>query len=352
MVSTVMIIRKWVREAPVYEPRDYSRDTVARLDLNENPEPPPQCIVDAILEEARRANRYPEKNMYNQLLDGLSEYTGISRDNIAFGPGSDALLRSLFEAVLDPGDVVVAAAPSFSMYRVYSSLSGARYRETPLRECGDKWCVDRDAFLEEAKNAKLVVIDNPNNPTGSLLFDRETIASIAENTRGLVVVDEAYYEFSKETVIDLVSEFSNIVVTRTFSKAFGLAGLRIGYLVAAKDVRDAVWKFLAPFPMPRTSIAAAIAALGCRNIFKKIVENIAERREWLREHLGALGMKPYRSWTNFVLVDTRIDNVVDRLAERGVMVRRVPFGDTWARITIGARGELEILLKTLSEIKG
>ena len=345
------MVKEWIASAPVYEPRDYPQDIVARLDLNENPGPVPGFIVDAVLREARRANRYPEKRLYENLYALLEEYTGLSRRHLVFGPGSDALLRSVFDAVIKPGDLVVYASPSFTMYGVYSALSGARVETLRLSACGDKWCLDLAELISRARGAKLVVIDNPNNPTGSLLLGGRDVRELVEETNALVVLDEAYYEFSQASSIGLVEEAQRLVVTRTFSKAFGLAGLRVGYMAAPREIRDAVWKLLAPFPVPRTSLAAAIAALEHRDFFEEAVRRITELREWLYRELLVLGAKPYRSWTNFVLADTGVENVVDKLAERKIMVRRVPMGDTWARITIGSRKELDAFINALRDLK-
>jgi len=345
------LVKDRIRGAPLYEPRDYPERLVARLDLNENPGPVPGFVVEAVAEEARRANRYPEKRLYDTLYELLEDYTGVDRNFLVFGPGSDSLLRAVFDAVVEPGDRVVYPSPGFAMYSVYAALSGAKAELVELSPCGDKWCLDLAELIDRARDAQLVVIDNPNNPTGALLLGRRDIVDLVEETEAVIVIDEAYYEFSGETVIDLVEEHERLVVARTFSKAFGLAGLRIGYMAASRELREAVWKLLAPFPVPRTSLAAAIAALKHRGIVEKQVREIRGNRDWLRGELLGMGIQAYRSWTNFLLADTGIPGVVNKLAEKGVMVRRVPMGDTWMRVTIGTRKELEALLKSLRQAK-
>ena len=345
------MVKDRIRGAPLYEPRDYPEGLVARLDLNENPGPVPGFVVEAVVEEARRANRYPEKRLYDTLYELLEDYTGVDSGFLVFGPGSDSLLRAVFDATVEPGDRVVYPSPGFAMYSVYAALSGAKAETIELSPCGDKWCLDIAELIDRARGARLVVLDNPNNPTGALLLGRRDIADLVEETKAVIVVDEAYYEFSGETIVDLVGEHERLVVARTFSKAFGLAGLRIGYIAAPRELREAVWKLLAPFPVPRTSLAAATAALRHRDLVEKQVREITGNREWLRGELLGMGIKAYRSWTNFLLADTDIPGIVDKLAERGVMVRRVPMGDTWMRVTIGTRKELEALLEALRQVK-
>ena len=337
------MIKEWVLDAPLYEPRDYPRDSV-RLDLNENPEPPPQTVIQAAITELMRANRYPEKKLYDEFLDALEHYVGIGREYLVFGPGSDAILRALFEASLNPGDAIVYPSPSFSMYEVYAKLYRAKASTVPLRDCGDKWCLSLSELIEKARYAKLVLVDNPNNPTGSILLDTGQVEELVSSTEAIVVVDEAYFEYSGVTVKDLVESYENLVVVRTFSKAFGLAGLRIGYAIASPRVRAALWRFLAPFPVSRPSIAAARAALQNRSYVKHVVETVRKRREELAAELRRLGMKPYRSWTNFLLVNTYIDDVVGKLARKGIAVRKVPMGSTWMRVSIGSAVELSKLL--------
>ncbi|MET1101059.1 MAG: histidinol-phosphate transaminase [Pyrodictiaceae archaeon] len=346
----MQLVRREVKEAPLYEPPSYSRSVVARLDLNENPFPPPDFVVEAVLAEARRANRYPEKELYDRLYMLLGDYTGVDERLLAIGPGGDGLIQALISSVVGPGDRAVCIEPSFPMYTLHLTLKGASVEKVGLEPCGDKWCLDLTSLVNSARNARMIIIDNPNNPTGSLLVDERSIRELIEETRALIVVDEAYYEFSKSSVIGLVEETDRLVVLRTLSKAFSLAGLRIGYMAGSRELRDAVWKHIAPFPVSRVAAAAAVAALEHREYFARIVDEIIRRRMWLRSQLNNLGVRAYKSWTNFILVDTGIPRVAEKLARKGVRVQPTSLGDTWIRVSVGAPEELKYFIEVLGTL--
>ncbi len=343
------LVKEWLLDIAVYEPRDYGENSI-RLDMNENPYPPLKCVVDAALRELSRANRYPERKLYTALIEALEQYTGVKAANIVVGGGSDSILKAVFEATLEPGDVVVHLHPTFSMYPIYSAIYRGNTTSVELKECGERWCIPFEELLSKSGQAKLVVIDNPNNPTGSLLVEPREVEELLQSTNALVVVDEAYFEYSGVTAAGLVESYDNLVVVRTFSKAFGLAGFRVGYALASRRLVKVLKLLLTPFPVSRPSLAAATAALSCIDEVKRRVTEILRMREELRGKLRSLGFKPYKSWTNFVLVKTSIEDVVGRLERLGILVRRVPMGSRWMRVSVGSQYEISKLISVLEAL--
>ncbi len=324
-----------------------------RLDLNESPWPPPPSVIAAAAAALREANRYPRREEYEELLSLLSSYTGVPPEGLVLGLGGDMVLEKAFQLMVGPGDRVLAPQPSFSMYRVYAGVNGAEYHGVPLREEGDQWVLDWTVLLEELRRgAKLVALDNPNNPTASLIVpgEGELVELLEEAGRrgALVVLDEAYYEFSGVTYIGLTEAYDNLLVVRTMSKAFSMAGLRVGYGAAHPSLAERLRALLPPF-LPRPSLAAATAALREPGYAARIVEAVRREREWLRRRLEMLGSRTYRSWTNFLLARLPLEDPVAVLAEKGVLVKRPPLpGGGWVRITVGSPRENSFLVSVLA----
>ncbi len=339
--------------------RSYAGGIRARLDLNEVPFSPSPAVLRAVSEEAVRLNRYPEPELRRVLEERLAEYSRVSPDSVVVGCGADLILYYVFYSVALSGDEVVVPYPAFFAYdKLFASL-GLRVRRVQLREEGEWWRLDTARLLEEIRRSeklKLVVIDNPNNPTGSLIVGREgdavEIVEEAARRGALVVFDEAYYEFSGVTFAGLVDSYDNIVIVRTMSKAFALAGARIGYAIAPRNLASLLRKLLPPFP-PRLSLVAGLAALEDLDYSRRLVETVVRERERVRALLNSLpGVKAYASKTNFLLVRTPVNNVVSQLYERGIAVREVPLGDTWMRVSVGSREENDYLLDAMRRLVG
>lgn len=327
-----------------------------RLDLNEAPWGPPERVVEAVARAAREANRYPRREEVERLYALIASYAGVEPEMVVVGLGGDMVLEKAFHLVAEPGAAVVAPRPSFSMYPVYASAYGMVFRGVDLSPQGDRWVIDWGRFLREAvsRDVRIVAVDNPNNPTGSLLVGEDELTELLEDAckHGvLVVLDEAYYEFSGVTHVGLTESYDCLLVVRTLSKAFGLAGTRIGYGIAAPSLAERLRALMPPF-LPRTSIAAAVAALEDPGYAAERAKLLAREREWLRERLLGLGAEAYRSWTNFLLARLPgVEDPVARLAERGILVRRVPLeGGGWMRVTVGDPRENSLLVNAVAEI--
>jgi len=342
-------IKKWLLKLPGYSPREYSEHAI-RLDLNESPYPPPKEVVEAICREAINVNRYPETALYNKFVSLVAQYVNLPEDCVIPGAGSSGVLATIFTAIVSPGSKVVSLNPSFSMYNFYANLMGAQLVNVQLTWKYDKWFLDIDTLMHNAIDAELIIIDRPNNPTGATLLSREEIEDLTAKAKGVVVIDEAYYEFAGDSVADLILKYDNLIVTRSLSKAFSLAGLRIGYGLANPTLADVLRKITPPFTISRPALAAAIAALEHPDYVQKLVKLVISEREKLRQHLIKMGLKVYPSKTNFLLVETNISNIVDKLVMKGVYVRKVPLGDNWFRVTVGLPEENMKLVKVLKRL--
>jgi histidinol-phosphate aminotransferase len=325
-----------VRRIPVYPaaaayalPED-----VALLASNESPEPPIPAVVAAVQEVLTGLNRYPDPTN-SKLRGALSDRYGVPASRIAIGNGSCDILLAAGEALLEPGAEVVYAWPSFSVYPHISAATGATAIQVPLNERHEH---DLDAMLTEITAAtRLVIVCNPNNPTSTALPLSEIAAFVAQIPRRVcVMLDEAYCEYNTlddpDASLDLLTKHPNLVLLRTFSKVYGLCGLRVGYaLCGADDFVTAVNQVRQPFFCNAAAQAAATEALKHSDAVTQRVERAVIARVELEDGLRELGIRPADSQANFAWFDLPErdgeepgefeGHVVRTLGERGVQVR-------------------------------
>jgi histidinol-phosphate aminotransferase len=332
---------------------------VALMASNETPFPPLESVRTAITEALSAANRYPDPS--NTLLrKALSDRYDVPANRIAIGNGSCDILMAAGEALLEPGAEIVYAWPSFSVYPHLGAASGARSIQVPVT---DDHRHDLEAMLAEVTVAtRIVIVCNPNNPTSTALPLDDIAAFVAAVPKHVcVVLDEAYCEFNllddPDASIDLLDRHPNLVLLRTFSKVYGLCGLRVGYaLCGSQEFRTAVDAVRQPFFCNIAAQAAAIAALGSPDeIAARVVATIAERLT-LVDGLTRLGIQPADSQANFVwfdLPEKAVEaDVVKGLAERKVLVRAgTPLGrENALRVTVGTPDEDRRFLAALGEL--
>ncbi len=321
--------------------REYGLDQVIKLASNECPLPPFPEVVDAIARAAEGINRYPDTT-FHALSAAISAHLGVPRESILLGGGGTGLLLATALAVGGPHTSAVYASPSFVMYRIGTAISGSRPIEVPL-DGSHRHDLDAMAAAVEP-DTSLVYICNPNNPTGTHVASEAVRAFIAAlPPTVLVVVDEAYCEFADasdyESLVTEAAASPNLVVLRTFSKVFGLAGLRIGFLVGHPEVLSSLRRTQLPFTVTDLAQVAALEALRQpQRVADRVVEN-ARGREQLRAGLANLGLTTADSQTNFVFVDPGLDPGVlaEDMVRRGVIIR--PTGTPWVRITVGTQAE-------------
>jgi histidinol-phosphate aminotransferase len=340
-------------------------DDVALMASNESPDPPLPAVVDAIARTLRSLNRYPDPSNAG-LRRALSDRYGVPANRIAIGNGSCDVLLAAGDALLEPGAELVHAWPSFSVYPHLEAASGARAIRVPLN--GEQRH-DLDAMLGEITVAtRLVIVCNPNNPTSTALGLDAIADFVARVPRHVaVIVDEAYCEFSTlddpDASVDLLRHHANLVLLRTFSKVYGLCGLRVGFALCGDEgfVR-AVDQVRQPFFCNAAAQAAAVEALRHQDAVVDRVERAIVARVDLEDGLRRLGIEPADSQANFAWFDLPVagddepaeveDRVVRGLAERGVLVRAgSALGRAGAlRVTYGTPSENERFLRALADL--
>jgi histidinol dehydrogenase len=314
---------------------------VVRFDTNSSPWPGASLSELGTL----ALNEYPDTS-YTLLTSALAAYSGASPDAITVGAGADEILDMLAKSYVGAGDPVVLSRPTYAMFRIVSEMAGGRVEAIP----GAGLDLDQDRFLRRSRHARLTWICNPNNPTGELL-PIGFIEKLAEETPGVVAVDEAYFEFSGVSADGLIARYPNLVVVRTLSKAFGLAGVRVGYALAGPSISAALRRVRPPGSISVVSEALAEQALRDQPGMRRRVASIVECRDTLYGELAALGLQVHPSAANFLLVRAG-DGAAPLLLRRGLVVRTFPSASPLAefiRVTVRTAAENARLVDGLSE---
>jgi histidinol-phosphate aminotransferase len=332
----------------------YGAEDAVKLASNESPWSPHPAVVEAIAEAARELNRYPDQHT-RVLRRRIAERYDTDAARVAVGNGSCEILLAACEALCEPGAEIVYAWPAFSIYPHLAALSGAREIRVPL---ADGYVHDLEAMLTEITAAtQLVLICNPNNPTGTYI-PSERIGAFMERVPDHVttILDEAYVEFQvtedPEATLDLLHSFPNLVCLRTFSKIYGLAGLRVGYGLCSSKFRAAVDAVRQPFSVNALAQAAAAEAILHQDDVTRRVERTVTERLWVEEELAELGVRTADTEANFswLSLDDRDEGeVVESLGRSGVIVRDGEGlgGPGHIRVTYGTRPENERFIEAL-----
>lgn len=332
-----------------YVPGEQPRDGVyIKLNTNENPYPPSPRVAEAIREALDgRLRLYPDP-VGTAFRRVAADLHGVEPGMVLVGNGSDDLLTILTRAFVAPGQAVAYPRPSYVLYRTLAELQDARPVEVPFDA---SWEIDPDAFARASP--RLAFLANPNSPSGTSL-PPDRVAAIAERLECPLVVDEAYADFAGSHAIDLVRRFENVVVTRTLSKGYGLAGLRVGYLIARPEVVEGLVKVKDSYNCDRLSLVGGAAALEDRGHLAETRGKILATRGRLAEALRSLGYAVPESQANFVWCEggPPAAGVYEALKARKVLVRlmRYPGRPEGLRITVGTDEEIDRLLEALRSI--
>ncbi|GAA1094506.1 histidinol-phosphate transaminase [Nocardiopsis composta] len=334
-------------------------DVPVALNTNENPYPPSERLVAALAEAvsaaARGLNRYPDRDAL-RLREGLARYLGHGLDasRVWAANGSNEVLQQILQAFGGPGRTAMGFEPSYSMHPVIAEVTGTRW--VAERRGGD-FSIDPDAAVAAVTEHRpdVVFLTSPNNPTGTAL-PLETVARIAAAAPGVVVVDEAYAEFRREgtpSALTLLAENPRIIVSRTMSKAFALAGARLGYLAAHPAVIDALQLVRLPYHLSAVTQAVAGVALDFSDELLGGVKQLREERDALVDWLRGHGFRVADSDANFVMFGEFPDRtaVFRGMLERGVLIREVG-PPAWLRTTIGTPEEMSAFREALLQVTG
>jgi len=349
--------KPWISSVSPYIPGKMNEGFI-KLASNENDYGPSKKVIAVIKDKSKDVFRYPYKD--DLVKEKISEYCNnsitsvggknlISRDNIILGNGSDELIELLIKTFQSP---YIGFYPSFVEYNRVSGIFNEIYYEIALN---DDFTFDCEKFInnEKFKKANVVFLCSPNNPTGGII-KKIALEKILKFNK-IVVVDEAYYEFSNLTCIDLIEKYENLIVLRTMAKAFGIAGLRMGYGIANKEIIKFLHKVKPPFSVNILAQEAALAALDDINFMKKNIKKLINSRKILSNILNKK-FKVFDSYTNFLFVDVSpytAKEFFDKLYEKGIIVR--PFGKLngfegeYVRISVGTEEENKILIDAVKK---
>jgi histidinol-phosphate aminotransferase len=330
-------------------------DSTIRIDSNESPYGISKAAREAITSSIGQSNRYPHRH-YPELEELIAERENITPDHIILGAGSTEIMTTLIHLSKTKGEILTAD-PTYFDFVYYAVKSDCPINKVPLN---DNFEHDVDAMQNQIRSPiGLVYICNPNNPTGSIT-PRDKLLSFCDHAsqRALVVVDEAYHEYVEDpayaSMIDLVREGKNVIITRTFSKIFGLAGLRIGYGMAQPEIIKELKKMERNFAsISWLSLKAAIASYQDRSFLQYVREKNEGVKFYLYEELKRLGYSSVPSQTNFVLFKIRQDalSLVKELKKRNILVRAFEINrDHWIRVSLGTYEEMETFVSALEEI--
>lgn len=347
-MSAAIPVRKSVEQMRPYHPPLEGRTNKLRLDFNENPIGCSPAVRRALARlTAASISAYPEQETVRKRA---ARHFGVRPDEILLTNGTDEALSLVVNTFVESADRVLLVEPTYAMYRFYSELAGARI--VALRY-DNEMCFPWNNVIEELRTGpRVFFLPNPNSPTGNLLSARELRRILQAAPRTMVVIDEAYFEFSGVTVIPWIRRYKNLIVTRTFSKTCGLAGLRLGCLFVHRELAAQMRKAQSPYPVNAAALAAANAAMRDRRFIAQTVREVIRARKELQSGLARLGVRAFPSAGNFVLAHfgERAKAVVAALERRGILVRDRSSdfaGEGYVRITLGTVAQTRRLLREL-----
>jgi histidinol-phosphate aminotransferase len=313
------------------------------LSLNENPFPPLPAVRSALIESIDAANRYPEY-LPQRLRSLIAGRVGVRDEQVVIGVGATGVILQVLHAVTSPGEKMVMTTPTFEGYPIFARMAGLDPVMVPLDAHGHH---DLDALADAASDARVVVLCRPHNPTGTLESTDDVerfLRRVPSDT--VILLDEAYIEFvapqHRLDGVALVRRFPNVVVLRTFSKAYGLAGLRIGYGFGAVELARSLWTMQLPFGMPITSAVAVAASYDAETQLRQRIQLITAERNILRRRLRAMGIYSTDAHANFVYLRSAARPWHEVFDPAHLQVRH--FADGGVRITIGTRDSTRAVL--------
>jgi histidinol-phosphate aminotransferase len=350
-MKSAIPVRKAVARMRSYHPPLEGRDGKLRLDFNENTfgcSPKAHAAIRNL--SSAKVSMYPEQETVRR---ELAKFFGVRNDELLLTNGTDEALHLIVDTVLEPDDTALLVEPTFAMYRFYSELAGARIQALHYDAAMQ---FPMKPLLTALRNKpRIFFLANPNNPTGSVLQPAELRHILKAAAKTLVVVDEAYFEFSGITILSWIRRYNNLVVTRTFSKAAGLAGLRLGCIFANLSLTAHLQKAQSPYPVNVAALAGARATIRDRRFLRNSLREFRRSRKELERGLAKLGVPFFPSSANFVLLflGLRAKAVVASLARQGTLIRdrSSDFGGAgYVRITFGTLSQTRRVLRQLKEI--
>jgi histidinol-phosphate aminotransferase len=341
--------RKAIRDLKEYHPPLAGRNGL-RLDFNENTRGASPKILETLRTlDAEELARYPEREPMERLV---ARFLGVQPDELVLTNGVDEGIQLLCQTYLEAGDEALVVVPTFAMYELFAASAGARV--SPVQMLPD-FRFPMESLMERiSPTTRLIAIANPNNPTGAVATPEALLSVARAAPQAAILIDEAYFEFYNETLISEIRNHPNLFVARTFSKAYGMAGLRVGVLIGCPQQMSMVRKATSPYNVNAVALACLPAALEDQEYVNRYVAEVRSGRERLQEALSALGIRYWPSQGNFVLAEfgAAAQQFVKTMASHGVLVRdrsKDPGCSGRVRITIGTAEQMDLLLSILED---
>ncbi len=317
------------------------------LNANESPYQPPKKIIELFNEEIKKIdfNRYPDMDEV-ELDKAIAKKFGIDAECVTSGVGSDELLDATFRAILEPGDEILGFTPSFSMYKIFAELTGAKYIPV-LGDENNLFNIDEMIKMMNKSKAKAVIICSPNNPTGQY-FKKEDLIKLIKSTNKLVLLDFAYIDFAEEDYSKDMLKFDNVIVYRTFSKAMALPSIRCGYALSNKDNIEMINAIKAPYSVTTLSQILATIAISNFDLYKEQISLIKSERDRLYQEFVKLGFDIYPSQSNFFYL--KMDDKYNEILEKNkIYIRKFKSGIY--RFNVGTIEENNKLIEVMKNAK-
>jgi histidinol-phosphate aminotransferase len=354
MRDPIQTIKPGVRAIRAYSLHPYQANI--KINQNENPFDMPQEIKDEVARRlhTRPWSRYPDF-VASELLEQLAEFAGWVAEGTLAGNGSNELIQAVLAVLVGPGVKVVVSEPTFTLYRQIVTIFGGEVISVPLTS---RLAFDVSALIEVTRDLRggVLILCSPNNPTGCRIEDDDLI-ELARGFEGIVIVDEAYHEFSRRSVVPLLKELPNLIVLRTFSKAMAMAGLRVGYMLASPELAREVHKATLPYNL--NFVSSTVARVACERyetLLKPLVDRLVAERDRLLPAIGQIaGLDPVPSQANFFLVKTALEpqKLFEELLDRDILVRDVshyPMLGRYLRLSVGKPEENDAVVAALRDI--
>jgi len=343
--------RKCLDELAPYKTTPFSRIEKIRLDLNENTRGCSPKVIEVIRNfQPGPVGVYPE---YSELIERLAQQFKIPPENILLTNGADEGIRIVFETYVENNDEVLLPVPIYSMYEIFAKMMGSEIVSVFYNK--DFSFPTNQLLKSVTSDTELIVIINPASPTGTSIEKGDLLKILDKASDAIVLLDETYYHFANKTYVDLIKEFKNLIVIQTFSKIYGLAGLRLGILLSDVQNINNLKKVKSPYSVNAIAVAAGIAALEDKRYVEGVIQNIILDKEFLVGELTQLGFEARLTKTNFILLNVGklVDKIYQKLLEQNILVKNIsdlPLMNGYLRITVGTHRENQLFLEALKNI--
>lgn len=345
--------RRAVERLKAYRPPREGRGGKLRLDFNENTVGCAPQVIRALRSKLNGdwLSRYPEYEVARQTL---ARYFGVASDELLLANGTDDAIKMVCDTFVGPGDELIVPAPTFPVYEFFHTVAGGR--TTRVRYDEQFRLTARMLLAAANKRTRWMAIANPNNPTGTVVSQRDLRAILREAPDVLVLVDEAYVDFSGQTVLPWIRKYPNLVVTRTFSKAFGLAALRLGCILTNAEIAEPMRRAQNPFAVNSLALACALEAIKHDKFVARYAREVCSNRDQLCRFLGKIGIPYVQSFSNFVLarVGAKASEIALKLRDRDILIRDWSYDPRlqgYLRFTVGSTQQTRRLVRGLAEFR-